>query len=117
MTTLAAPARSLPLMRQAGAARRGKLVRSALLYGLLLLISAFFIAPLLWMISTSLKAPSEYFTADVRWVPRNPTLQHYQQLLDPSERSGVRLRTGNPFWSSKASPRQPLGFRHHLRRG
>jgi multiple sugar transport system permease protein len=92
MTTLAAPARSLPLMRQAGAARRGKLVRAVLLYGLLLLISAFFVAPLLWMISTSLKAPSEYFTADVRWVPRNPTLQHYQQLLDPSESAQAPVR-------------------------
>lgn len=41
----------------------------AVRHALLLVIAAFAIVPLLWMISTSLKPPSEILSAQIRWWP------------------------------------------------
>jgi len=45
------------------------LMREAVRHALLLFIAAFAIVPLLWMISTSLKPPSEILSAQIRWWP------------------------------------------------
>lgn len=39
------------------------------------------LAPFAWMISTSFKSESGIFTYPPEWVPKKPTLQHYQRLL------------------------------------
>ena len=79
--TLAVPARPGYTPARSDSGRRGKLVRLGLTYALLVAVGVFFLAPLIWMVSTSLKPPSEYFTADVRWLPKDPGLQHYGTLL------------------------------------
>src|SRR5262249_6934382 len=45
------------------------LMREAVRHALLLFIAAFAIVSLLWMISTSLKPPSEILSAQIRWWP------------------------------------------------
>ncbi|HEY0070696.1 MAG TPA: carbohydrate ABC transporter permease [Chloroflexia bacterium] len=50
-------------------------------YVLMLLISALIVMPLVWMISTSLKPKSQWFTKDIEWIPRTFTLDNYQKLF------------------------------------
>jgi multiple sugar transport system permease protein len=41
----------------------------------------FFLFPTLWIVVTSLKVPVEYFSIPPRWIPENPTLEHYQKMF------------------------------------
>jgi multiple sugar transport system permease protein len=50
------------------------------LYVVLILISLFFIVPLLWMISTSLKAESQVFR-DRGFIPAHPTIENFETIL------------------------------------
>lgn len=51
-----------------------------LLYAVLILIALFFVVPLLWMLSTSLKVESEVFR-DRGFIPANPSLENFERLL------------------------------------
>ncbi len=53
---------------------------SILLYALLILIALFFIIPILWMFSTSLKLESAVFR-DTGFIPAQPTLDNYVRIL------------------------------------
>ena len=90
--TLAAPARSGQAPARVASRRGSKIVRLGLTYGLLIAVGIFFLAPLLWMLSTSLKLPSEYFTADLRWIPNSPGLHHYERLLGAGGSSQAPVR-------------------------
>jgi multiple sugar transport system permease protein len=48
----------------------------------LALLALLFLAPLLWMVSTSLKSTNEVSQADLTFLPRDPTLEGYQKILD-----------------------------------
>ncbi|OYT74526.1 MAG: sugar ABC transporter ATP-binding protein, partial [Armatimonadetes bacterium JP3_11] len=52
-----------------------------------LLLLALFMAPILWMLSTSLKPDNELFTEEIRWIPQRIAWENYQQAL-----------TTFPFW-------------------
>lgn len=43
--------------------------------------SALMVAPLLWMLSTSLKSEGDVLSATPRWIPAQPTLENYQELF------------------------------------
>jgi multiple sugar transport system permease protein len=47
----------------------------------LALLSLVFLAPLLWMVSTSLKSTSEVSQADLTFLPKDPTVEGYQTIL------------------------------------
>lgn len=50
-----------------------------------LLLAAIVVAalgPIAWMISTSLKPESQITTTEIRWIPRTPTLQNFQAVMD-----------------------------------
>ena len=51
-----------------------------MLYALLILITLFFVVPLLWMLSTSLKLESAVFR-DRSFIPAEPTLANFETLL------------------------------------
>lgn len=51
------------------------------IYIALALILLFFAIPLLWLLSLSVRTPAEIFVAEVRIVPRSPTLQNFVQIL------------------------------------
>jgi N,N'-diacetylchitobiose transport system permease protein len=54
-----------------------------------LLVALFAVFPVFWMISTSLKPNREIFSATPQPVPREPTLQHYRDILSGDLIPGV----------------------------
>lgn len=59
-----------------------KFVRHALLYLVLVAIALLIILPLLWMLSTSFKPKSQWFLADIYWIPKRFTWQNYATLFE-----------------------------------
>ena len=53
------------------------------LYVVLILLSLFFILPLIWMISTSLKEGADVYR-DQGWIPANPSLANFEAILGSS---------------------------------
>lgn len=49
-------------------------------FAVLALLTIFFVAPIVWMISTSLKAGAEVFT-DTGWIPQNPSLENFETIF------------------------------------
>jgi multiple sugar transport system permease protein len=42
----------------------------------------YFLAPFLWIVTTSLKGNEDYFTFPPVWIPTEPSLVHYQALFE-----------------------------------
>ncbi|HVH47805.1 MAG TPA: carbohydrate ABC transporter permease [Labilithrix sp.] len=55
---------------------------SALRYLILSVFALLVVLPFAFMISTSLKPPSEIYEVPFRWLPRHPTLASYQRALE-----------------------------------
>ena len=51
-------------------------------YVVLMIVIVLALAPIIWMLSTALKPESEIITADIHWIPRTFTLEHFQNILD-----------------------------------
>lgn len=66
--------------RGAGLERRRWLWAVAV-YGLLTIVAAVYVAPFLWMVSTSLKPDDQVFSQDVRWIPRPFLWSNYPSAL------------------------------------
>ena len=75
--TTPAPANVRQESRSAGAS----VIARILLYAVLILIALFFLLPLLWMFSTSMKPRSEWVTLPLTWIPINPTWENYTSIL------------------------------------
>jgi len=54
------------------------LMARVLTHGALVVISAIFLFPLLWMVSTSLKSTGEIFNPGLNLIPAHPTLENYR---------------------------------------
>ena len=46
-----------------------------------LLIAAFFLIPLAWLVSLAVRTPQEIFFGASRFIPENPTLANFGQVL------------------------------------
>jgi multiple sugar transport system permease protein len=46
-----------------------------------LLIAAIWVAPFVWMVSTSLKPSNEIMTRDIEWIPCHITIQNYEMVF------------------------------------
>ncbi|PZR64719.1 MAG: carbohydrate ABC transporter permease [Chloroflexi bacterium] len=67
-----------------GTSRSGRLRPARIgLFAVLILIALFFIVPLLWMVSTSLKGPTDAIV-DTGWIPQRPTFDNFRQILSTS---------------------------------
>ena len=64
-----------------GFVRTDLLVRSGL-YILMGLVLVCWVAPLLWMLSTSLKPEGQILSLIPRWIPKTLTLENYRDVLD-----------------------------------
>ncbi len=64
--------------------RRRAVARPLLTYACALLLLAFVLGPLLWMLSTALKPRDEVFTTPPHWIPRAVTLSNFEQALTPT---------------------------------
>ena len=77
MTTASVPA-SAP--SGTGYLRRQRLQRIAI-FIVLVLFALVFLLPMFWMLSTSLKPKSQWFSREIAWIPRTVTLDNYTRLL------------------------------------
>ncbi len=81
MTATSKPLVAAEIEAAAGAQRQRRLwAERATRLGahlLLLLLSIMAIVPVLWMISSSLKAPTEIFITPIRWIPEVPRWENY----------------------------------------
>jgi multiple sugar transport system permease protein len=82
MATTTTPARNVPIAEPQLDNRTRRMLRLALTYVVLVLIALVFLVPLAWMVSTSLKPKSQWFSAEIYWIPKTITLANYQSLLD-----------------------------------
>ncbi len=71
---------------EGGGSRRLKLVLS---YLALILITLVFVAPLLWMLSTSFKTNPETTQWPLSWVPREFSVEGYRELFNPTSETPV----------------------------
>ena len=55
---------------------------AALIWALGLLVAVAWAAPLVWMVSTSVKPPSQVMTKNIEWLPREITLDNYKRVLE-----------------------------------
>lgn len=62
--------------------RRSMLIQRVLIYALLIFIALLILLPLLWMLSTSFKPKSQWFSQTIDWIPRTFTLDNYNTLLN-----------------------------------
>lgn len=71
----------------------------------LLALLAFAMLPMVWMLITSLKSQFAAIQYPPAWVPRNPTLEQYRQLLSPGGELGSQFLRYmlNSLWVSTAS--------------
>lgn len=67
----------------------GRVIRKVLLWVLLALLTVIFIAPLLWMLSTSLKSNEDATRLPLSWWPRPFDITAYQTLFQTSSQTPV----------------------------
>ena len=51
----------------------------------------FTVVPMAWMVSTSLKSEFASIQQPPVWIPKNPSLDEYRQLLNPNDRLGAQF--------------------------
>ena len=67
----------------------GRTARLVLSYGVLIILTLIFIAPLLWMLSTSLKTTAATTQLPLNWIPREFSTEAYQTILGANSQSPV----------------------------
>lgn len=82
MTSVAVQTRSGSAAPAGPPARRPRRPgRSIGFYAGMIVLAAIFVAPLLWMLSTSLKTASASTALPLSWIPENPTTEAYDTIL------------------------------------
>jgi len=69
----------------------GGLERKLLSYAVLLLLTLIFVAPLLWMVSTSFKPNPETTALPLSWIPKTFSTEGYSTILNSSSQSPALL--------------------------
>jgi multiple sugar transport system permease protein len=63
------------------------LVRKLILYGFAVLVGAYPLAPVYWLVSSSFQSEREIVSVPPRWIPHEPTLMNYAAIFTESERT------------------------------
>src|SRR4051794_41857043 len=62
---------------------RGRVTPVAvLIWAVGLLVAVAWASPLVWMVSTSVKPPSQVMTKTIEWLPREVTFDNYRKVLE-----------------------------------
>jgi multiple sugar transport system permease protein len=69
----------------------GGVARKLLSYAVLLLLTLIFVAPLLWMVSTSFKPNPETTALPLSWIPKTFSTEGYSTILNSSSQSPALL--------------------------
>ncbi len=67
-----------------------RVARTVLRYAVLVIVLIFCLFPILWVIGTSVKLPGEYLRNPPVWVPQNPTLVHFSNVM--AQRGNLALK-------------------------
>ncbi len=67
----------------------GDMVRLALTYGALILLTLIFVAPLLWMLSTSFKTSVATTQLPLHWIPKEFSTEAYRTIMGANSQSPV----------------------------
>jgi multiple sugar transport system permease protein len=95
MTTTREPAqtgsvRTAPAPTTDRSASNARTLKKILLYGVLGVLTLIFISPLLYMLSTSFKTTADAAASTPQWIPANPTLDAFEQILGTSGTPVIR---------------------------
>jgi multiple sugar transport system permease protein len=60
---------------------RGEKLRDLLVYAAMVVLALTFLAPILWLVSLSLRTQSEVFLGAARFIPEAPTLDNFARVL------------------------------------
>ncbi|PWK06588.1 carbohydrate ABC transporter permease [Tumebacillus permanentifrigoris] len=66
----------------------------------LTVVAILWMAPLLWIISTSFKPEGQAIQLPLRWIPETITLENYRNVLGDTEQSPIFLWFGNSLFIS-----------------
>lgn len=61
--------------------RRPRLFGTGVLWVVGMALAVVWLAPILWMISTSFKPPGQVMSLEIQWLPRTPTLENYEEVF------------------------------------
>jgi len=75
------PVRETRAPQSAGNYRRQLLLQRIAIYIVLILFAAIFLMPMFWMLSTSFKPKSQWFTRQIHWIPQTITTENYRKIL------------------------------------
>ncbi|HEX7004629.1 MAG TPA: carbohydrate ABC transporter permease [Trueperaceae bacterium] len=78
---------------------RRRLPRGISRFLTLSILALLFLAPIYWMASTSLKPESDTVARPVQWIPENPTLENYRDILASPTASFLRWTWNSLFTS------------------
>jgi multiple sugar transport system permease protein len=56
-------------------------IRRSLAYLILIIFVIYALLPIIWGVSLSFKPPEEFFTSEIIWISKTPTLDHYYALF------------------------------------
>jgi len=87
-TTIAPPPR--PTARRGGGRRPGA---TALKYAAVAVALAFFLFPIAWVVGTAFKLPGEYLHRPPVWIPSEPTLLHFRNVMASRGEAALRNST------------------------
>jgi multiple sugar transport system permease protein len=76
------PSRAASQQRSARSYRNRLLLQRIGIYVVLIFFALLFLLPMFWMLSTSLKPKSEWFTRQIHWIPQTLTFKNYNSLLN-----------------------------------
>ena len=60
--------------------KRNSAISKALIYAILILITALMLIPFIWMLSASLKMYKDVFSFPIQWIPENPRWRNYVDI-------------------------------------
>ncbi|WP_245971693.1 carbohydrate ABC transporter permease [Calidithermus terrae] len=76
---------------------RWRRVRDLPRFIVLALLAVIFLAPLYWMLSTSFKPEAETISIPVQWIPKNPTLENYDEIINSPDGKLLRWTWNSLF--------------------
>ncbi len=88
MTTIAAASpRPIDTQRYRTHARRARVGRAVLLGLSSLLLLAYILAPMAWLVSSSFQSEREIVSKPPHWIPHEPTLENFRAIFQDKERA------------------------------
>ncbi len=61
--------------------RPRKLLRLVLIYSLAISVMVLFLAPIIWLVISSITPLTELLTVPLKWIPEHPSLEYYKQII------------------------------------